>query len=131
MDPDSLRHKLRTEIPWDIYFSDIIKVEASPGYPWLLLGKTNKTVIRDYRQVLIDVTIDRLIKLLTWDINSILMMTPQQLMDYNLVDPVRLFVKNEPHASSKFKTGKMRLISSVSIVDQLIERPSTLESMNI
>lgn len=122
MDPDSLRHKLSTEIPWDIYFSDIIKVEASPGYPWLLLGKTNKTVIRDYKQVLIDVTIDRLIKLLTWDINSILMMTPQQLMDYNLVDPVRLFVKNEPHASSKFKTGKMRLISSVSIVDQLIER---------
>lgn len=122
LDPCTLSQYLYTRIPWDIYFSDIIKVDASPGFPWLLLGKTNKILVRDYKQVLIDVTIDRLVKLLTWDINYILTLTPQQLMDYNLVDPVRLFVKNEPHASSKFKTGKMRLISSVSIIDQLIER---------
>jgi len=39
-----------------------------------------------------------------------------------LCDPVRLFVKQEPHTSRKVKEGRFRLISSVSLVDQLVER---------
>ena len=48
--------------------------------------------------------------------------TPRELVEMNLCDPVRLFVKQEPHASRKVKEGRFRLISSVSLVDQLVER---------
>lgn len=40
----------------------------------------------------------------------------------NLVDPVRLFVKNELHSAEKVRTGRMRLISSVSCIDQMVEK---------
>jgi len=39
-----------------------------------------------------------------------------------LCDPVRLFVKQEPHPKRKIEEGRFRLISSVSLVDQLVER---------
>jgi hypothetical protein len=37
-------------------------------------------------------------------------------------DPVKIFVKNEPHSSLKIKGKRYRPISSVSLVDQLVER---------
>jgi hypothetical protein len=39
-----------------------------------------------------------------------------------LADPVRLFVKSELHSLEKISEGRMRLIASVSLVDQLVER---------
>lgn len=36
-------------------------------------------------------------------------------------DPIRLFIKPEPHTREKIKKRKFRLISSVSIVDQLVD----------
>jgi hypothetical protein len=39
-----------------------------------------------------------------------------------LVDVVRLFIKNEPHKKSKIESGFLRLISNVSVVDELIDR---------
>jgi len=40
----------------------------------------------------------------------------------NACDPVRIFVKNEPHSQEKVQAGRLRLISSVSAVDQIVER---------
>lgn len=40
----------------------------------------------------------------------------------NLCDPVRVFVKQEPHKLSKLLQKRFRLISSVSLVDSLEER---------
>jgi hypothetical protein len=37
-------------------------------------------------------------------------------------DPVRVFVKQEPHTSTKLKQERYRLIMSVSVVDQIIDR---------
>lgn len=37
-------------------------------------------------------------------------------------DPVRLFVKQEPHSKLKVEQRRFRLISSVSLIDQLVER---------
>nr|AAA66950.1 p96 protein [Southern bean mosaic virus] len=48
--------------------------------------------------------------------------SPVDLVRRGLCDPVRLFVKQEPHASRKVREGRFRLISSVSLVDQLVER---------
>jgi hypothetical protein len=47
---------------------------------------------------------------------------PQVLVDRGLCDPVRVFVKNEPHSVEKAEEGRWRLISSVSVVDEIIER---------
>jgi len=47
---------------------------------------------------------------------------PRDLVQSGLMDPVKLFVKDEPHNSKKFSTRTWRLIFSVSIVDNLIAR---------
>lgn len=44
------------------------------------------------------------------------------LVEWGLCDPVRLFVKQEPHPKRKIDSRRFRLISSVSIVDQIVER---------
>ena len=120
-DKRSVEQYLKT-IDWDVWFQEIIKLDSSPGYPYTILGKTNKGILSDYRQVIIDLTIDRFIRLIGISLGELQDMNYRDLLDNNLVDPVRLFVKQEPHPSRKFLTGKMRLISSVSIVDQLVER---------
>lgn len=48
--------------------------------------------------------------------------TPIELVRKGLCDPVRLFVKQEPHPIRKVREGRFRLISSVSLIDQLVER---------
>lgn len=49
-------------------------------------------------------------------------MTPPDLIRYGIWDPVRLFVKDEPHSLKKLNQGRVRLISNVSLRSQLIER---------
>jgi len=49
-------------------------------------------------------------------------MSAQERVRHGLCDPVRLFVKNEPHKLNKIQTGRVRLICSVSIVDFCVEK---------
>jgi len=49
-------------------------------------------------------------------------MTAEELVVAGLVDPIRVFVKNEPHSAKKLEEGRFRLIMSVSLIDQLCER---------
>lgn len=37
-------------------------------------------------------------------------------------DPIKLFIKQEPHKSSKLLENRLRLISSVSLIDSLVDR---------
>nr|WOS61113.1 replicase protein [raspberry enamovirus 1] len=48
--------------------------------------------------------------------------TAEQAVKDGICDPIRLFVKGEPHKVVKLKEGRYRLIASVSLVDQLIAR---------
>lgn len=54
--------------------------------------------------------------------DDVLAMSASEMVRAGLVDPVRLFVKQEPHPQKKLNEGRYRLISSVSLVDQLVER---------
>lgn len=54
--------------------------------------------------------------------SAVLGMSPLELITKGLADPVRLFVKNEPHPTRKLVQERYRLISSISLVDQLVER---------
>jgi len=49
-------------------------------------------------------------------------MTAEELVKAGLCDPIRVFVKKEPHSAKKLEEGRVRLIMSVSIADQLVER---------
>lgn len=44
------------------------------------------------------------------------------LVRLGFCDPVRLFVKQEPHSRAKVEQRRFRLISSVSLIDQIVER---------
>lgn len=61
----------------------------------------------------------RIADLLAWDGSP---MTAQEMVSRNLCDPVRVFIKNEPHKISKITEGRLRLISNVSVVDEIIDR---------
>jgi hypothetical protein len=46
----------------------------------------------------------------------------KQLVERGLCDPCRLFVKQEPHKAAKLTEGRVRLIASISIIDNIICR---------
>jgi len=48
--------------------------------------------------------------------------TAEQLVRHACVDPVRVFVQSELHSAEKAAQGRYRLIMSISLVDQLVER---------
>jgi len=94
-----------------------VKRDASPGLPWHELGSTKGDILDTMSERVIDLVLER-IKLLTCEptINC----GPVELVVGGYCDPVRVFIKNEPHPIEKIETGRLRLISSVSIVDELI-----------
>lgn len=49
-------------------------------------------------------------------------LTARQLVAEGCTDPVRVFVKGELHSAEKVEQGRMRLISVLSTIDQLVER---------
>lgn len=68
---------------------------------------------------LFDAFCDRLLLLSSFEEPPV---TPSELVCDGYCDPVRVFVKNEPHSFSKISEGRFRLIMNLFVVDQLIER---------
>lgn len=107
----------------------------------MMVKKTNEKLLQtEYREYLKDIICDRLYRLsllpfeVTIDLGETLKHltaamgkglcaeTMLRFMELNCCDPVRTFVKNEPHSITKLEQGRVRLISSVSLADQVIER---------
>ncbi len=105
---DSLIRRVMTEV----------KGEASPGVPLLELGATNAIVLRNHSQLVFDAVKERLLKLASLHVPG----TPEELVQQGFCDPIRVFVKQEPHNKLKVNQRRFRLISSVSLVDQIVER---------
>lgn len=98
-----------------------INPAASPGVPLAVLGATNRTVLDSHMDLVVIAAMERLMKLSEYElIHSDL--RPRDLVNLGFCDPVRLFVKQEPHPVKKLHQRRFRLISSVSLVDQLVER---------
>jgi hypothetical protein len=53
---------------------------------------------------------------------DILNLDSESLFKQGFVDPVRVFIKNEPHSLKKLSSNCERLIGGVSVVDQIIDR---------
>lgn len=94
--------------------------DASPGVPLAAVCTTNGGLIDNHAQMVVNIAYERL-KLLSLDVD-LSNATARDLVENGFCDPVRLFVKQEPHSRRKLREGRFRLISSVSVVDQLIER---------
>lgn len=95
-----------------------VKMDASPGIPYSMRFATNKQFIESSKEVIVDLVYSRIQARL---FNRPECMTPIQLVQENLCDPVKIFVKQEPHKRRKLEEGRVRLIMSVSIIDKLVE----------
>jgi hypothetical protein len=119
----SFLHKYDRE-EWSKAIDDIkddIKPEASPGVPHAKVAKRNDKLMGIMGERLNDIVLDRVELILHTSIDKLKSMTRKERLDRNLMDPVRVFVKNEPHKMEKIKTGRVRLIMSVSLTDKIIE----------
>jgi len=119
------------------YIGTDVVMKSSPGFPYCLedVGfASNEAFIRHWgiTKVANDVW-QRIRKLSTMsdDIPTIVKVnplrqrmetTPQFLTFNDYCDPIRVFVKNELHSEAKAKVGRWRLIMSISLIDQLVER---------
>lgn len=83
---------------------------SSPGYPYCLTHPTNSIMFG----------VDEKGKPSEAAICCAWVQVQQRLIDRDS-DPVRLFIKPEPHTEKKLAVGRYRLISSVSVIDQLID----------
>ncbi|WBK56456.1 P1-P2 fusion protein [Triticum yellow stripe virus] len=118
----------RDQLSWQSFKEDFIEavqslqLDAGVGLPMIAAGlPTHRGWVEDPKllPVLARLTFDRL---LTMSKARLVARSPEQLVREGLCDPIRLFVKQEPHKQSKLDEGRYRLIMSVSLVDQLVAR---------
>lgn len=95
---------------------------AVPGYPYSFRHPTKGAWIENSCEDLVDAVLKRLKLLEDADPSDLEKLAATELVDRGYVDPVAVFVKNEPHKVSKIKEGRYRLISNCSIVDECIKR---------
>lgn len=107
----------------DYLFDNEVVPTSSPGVPYVLLGKDNRTILsgpgRDFIRT---VLLTRFRLLLQTPLSYLASLTAEQLVEGGFCDPVKVFVKNEPHKVQKLRDGRYRIISNVSLVDSLLER---------
>nr|BBL52490.1 P1-P2 fusion protein [Persimmon polerovirus] len=116
------------ELSWNNFVEDMktavssLELDAGVGVPLIVHGMpTHRGWVEDANllPILAQMTFDRLEKLSKVNCDGL---TAEELVQQGLCDPVRLFVKGEPHKQSKLDEGRYRLIMSISLVDQLVAR---------
>lgn len=96
-------------------------MDSSPGYPWVMLGSTNEEVLKNNGLLVWDCVETRMTYIRD-NFERIQTMSPEELVKFGVCDPVKIFIKKEPHSSKKVATGMYRIIASVSICDQIVTR---------
>lgn len=87
-----------------------LDLTSSPGFPYCARNPTNRILFK-------------VSETNVWDserVNFIWGIVQGKLRGEG-ADPIRLFVKPEPHKNSKLEGGRFRLISSVSVADQIVD----------
>nr|QRW41683.1 MAG: RNA-dependent RNA polymerase [Geolu virus] len=99
-----------------------LELDAGVGVPLIAYGKpTHRGWVEnpDLLPILARMTFIRLQKMLKVNTDN---MRAEDLVKAGLCDPIRVFVKGEPHKQSKLDEGRYRLIMSVSLIDQMVAR---------
>jgi hypothetical protein len=100
------------------YCISAVQLDSSSGVPYHVFGKDNGAVLNAVPDLIRKLVKDR-INALKGDIQHL---SAEELVQQGFTDPIRVFVKNEPHSIEKANSGRWRLISSVSLVDQIVDR---------
>lgn len=121
--PDWIRNGLSKELAFNYFLSCVaaLNMDAGSGIPYAFINGriTNDLWFQTPAQLedLWTLVWERLKRMLHYEWTS-----PEQAVLDGVTDPVRLFVKGEPHKLAKIQEGRFRLIASVSLVDQLVAR---------
>lgn len=84
------------------------KLEASAGVGFEIMGyKTKEDVLENIPDVLVKLALGRIRRLALGHLDR---------------DCVKIFIKDEPHTIKKIDAKRFRIISSISMVDELVER---------
>jgi len=102
-------------------FKGYIKGDSTPGVPYAITANRNDKLFEILGSRFNDLVIERMSRRLYYSLDDIRKMSRRELVENNLMDPVRVFVKSEPHKVKKLQEGRVRLIMSVSILDKFIE----------
>lgn len=109
---------------------DDIQEKSNPGAS-SVLGATDGAILKDNLDLLKCIVFERLVLVSSIPYDELLKLTPEQKVTRGFIDPIRLFLKKEPLKWSKLwckksgeplQHGRYRLISCVSLVDQLVHR---------
>jgi len=95
-----------------------VNMQSSPGVPCAAIGVLNSKLFATHTPLIAHAAVERLKRL----IEHRGQLSPVELVKAGLCDPVRVFVKQEPHNKDKIASRRFRLICSVSVVDQIVER---------
>lgn len=87
-----------------------LDMTSSPGYPYMRRATTNKVFFQQDGQG----------KFPQSRLQEIWFLVEERLSSRGS-DPIRLFIKPEPHKREKCEQKRYRLISSVSVIDQIID----------
>jgi len=79
---------------------------------------SNKDAITGAKDFIVQRSVDRLMKFIRGDAPD----DPRAIVEDDWRDIVSPFTKNEPHPPRKWKLGKWRVVTCVSLVDQVVER---------
>ena len=107
---------------YDWIISREVNPRSHPGVPWCDFGSTNGVVLEAFPELVRDAVQQRLSLLLSTPLEHLIRASPEALVNAGLCDPIRCFIKSEPHKASKLAEGRLRIIAGVSLVDNIIER---------
>lgn len=93
--------------------------DSGPGLPWNAMAASKGELLKNHKELFVDAVMDRIDLLASRDLRGL---RAQELVQGGFCDPVRIFVKNEPHKVEKLRDGRVRLICSVSAVDEVVEK---------
>jgi len=96
--------------------------KATPGVPLCIFGNTNEQVMKEHGNFIVRCVCERVDLLLSVSIDDLSMLDSRGLVMFGFCDVVRVFIKNEPHNRLKVQQKRFRLISSVSLIDNLVQR---------
>ncbi|QTF33728.1 RNA-dependent RNA polymerase [Grapevine enamovirus 1] len=121
--PDWIRNGINWRLA-RLYFGECLNsmtMDSGAGIPYasFLNRKINQKWLdsEDKVEAVWDLVRARLERMLTYS-----WVSPEQAVLDGVCDPVRVFVKGEPHKVAKLHEGRFRIIASVSMVDQLVAR---------
>lgn len=99
-----------------------VNARATPGIPLCSLASNNAKLFAEHGPFVLNCVKQRLLMLARTPVEVLQMLSAKDRVIYGFCDPIRVFVKNEPHGKDKIASKRFRLICAISIIDQIVER---------